>query len=159
LFKPELWNVNNLSINQRRTFNACEEINNINLSISLNGQGNNGIEVREINRRKTKAGKKIKVRLNILWQRFAKGKPDIPKFLIFKQVGQNIRKASYNTFWISTYLFFKLYLIKVIQNIFNIYNIYTYVFFINVVSDFFPFTKFPVLSYISIWYWYLNTFV
>jgi len=38
LFKPELWNVNNISINQRRTFNACEEINNINLSISLNGQ-------------------------------------------------------------------------------------------------------------------------
>jgi hypothetical protein len=51
-------------------------------------------EVGEVNRKKTKAGKKIEVRLNISCKRFDEDKSaDIPNFL--KQIGQNIRKKSF----------------------------------------------------------------
>jgi hypothetical protein len=51
-------------------------------------------KVGEINQKKTKAVKKIEVRLNILCKRFDEDKSvDIPNFL--KQIGQNIRKRSF----------------------------------------------------------------
>jgi hypothetical protein len=51
-------------------------------------------EVGEINRKKTKAGKKIEIRLNILCKHFDEDKSaDIPNFL--KQIGKNIRDLLY----------------------------------------------------------------
>lgn len=115
LFVPESWNVNltTLSKNPHRTNNACEGWNN--RFSHLVGIKHPSIwklltkmcqevgtdkarmalaEVGEINRKKTKAGKKIEVRLNILCQRFDEDESkDIPNFL--KQIGQNIRKRSF----------------------------------------------------------------